>query len=203
MGLAVARRLIRLQSVDSCLRRGSRARPNPSLNTRSSASRKGQWPWLALLPLLLLTSMSARAQISCSADFSAFGQGLQTVSISIKADGAFQASVNGVPSNPAGTLVNEQVRSNLDLQADPYGQAYAGFNGAERSLVHLQSVLALPASRNLVRIPFALSQVRRVKTFDLAGRSDKFGGHVLLEAYGSDEALLGRVVRRIFVAECK
>lgn len=158
---------------------------------------------IATLSVLLLTSMSVRAQIACSADFSALGQGPQTVTISIRGDGSFQASVNGVTTNPAGTVVDEQVRSNLNLQADPYGPEYAGFNGAERSLVHIQSVLALPASRDLVRVPFAPSQVRRLKTFDLVGRSDKFGGHVLLEAYGADGSPLGRVVRRVLVAECK
>lgn len=151
----------------------------------------------------LLAAGAASAQIACTADFSVMGQGRQAVVVKPLADGGFEARIDGVTTNAKGRVVDEVVRPDLNLGADPAGAEFAGFNGAERSLVHLHSVLALPQSRELVRVPFAPAAVRRLRTFDLVGRSDKFGGHVLLEAYDARGALLGRVVRRIFVAECR
>ncbi len=45
--------------------------------------------------------------------------------------------------------------------------------------------------------------MRRVRTFDLTGQPDKFGGHVLLEAYRDDDVLLGRLVRRMVTVPCR
>lgn len=145
----------------------------------------------------------AHAQLACTADFSALGQAQQTVTIVFKSEGTFDAFVNGVSSHIDGQVSDEPIRRDLDWSADPYGATFASFNGAERSLVHLHRVLAIPHRPDAIQIPFALSAVRRMRTFDLAGKSDKFGGHVLLEAYDEHNTLLGRVVRRILVAACR
>jgi hypothetical protein len=146
---------------------------------------------------------AAGAQIACTADFSAMGQGQQAVAVNLRPDGQFDALVNGVRSNANGRVVDEQVRPRLPFDADPAGAEYATFNSAERSLANLHRVMALPISKDLIQLPFLLPSVRRIKTFDLQGKSDKFGGHVLLEAYDDRGVMLGRVVRRIFVAACR
>ncbi|MFN0186689.1 MAG: hypothetical protein ACKVQR_22995 [Aquabacterium sp.] len=158
--------------------------------------------WLIVAALLWLASNTAHAQILCTADFSTLGQGLQTVSVRLKPEGSFEASVNGLTTNAHGTVVDDLVRPGLNLSADPYGAEFASFNLAERSLVHLQGVLAITQGRGLIQVPFPLSSVRRMKTFDLAGKTDKFGGHVLLEALDDRGNVLGRVVRRVLVAPC-
>lgn len=152
---------------------------------------------------VVLASNIAQAQVVCTADFSVMGQGLQTIAVKLKPEGRFEAVVNGVSTNANGTIADEPIRPGLNLSADPYGAEYASFNDAERSLVHLQGVLAIPQGRGLVEIPFPLASVRRMKIFDLVGKTDKFGGYVLLEAYDDRGRLLGRVVRRIFVAPCR
>lgn len=150
-----------------------------------------------------LASLAVHAQLACTADLTLIGQGQVAIAITTRPDGAFDAGIDGVITHAGGRVADEPVRPGLDLAADPAGAAYAGFNGAERSLAHLHRVLALPGSQDLVRLPFAPAQVRRLKTFDLTGRPDKFGGQVLLEAYDEAGRLLGRVVRRIVVAECR
>jgi hypothetical protein len=55
----------------------------------------------------------------------------------------------------------------------------------------------------LIKLPFALAEVRRMKTFDLVGKMDKFGGQVLLEAFDERGVSLGKVLRRVFVAACR
>ncbi|MDT7838424.1 hypothetical protein [Aquabacterium sp. OR-4] len=145
----------------------------------------------------------AQAQLACSADFSAMGQGVQAVAIVLKGENGYEAQVNGVTTRAHGVVADEVIRPGLNLAADPYGPEYAGFNGAERSLVHLHKLLGLAHGPGPLQLPFALGAVRRIKTFELAARSDKFGGHVLLEAYNERQQLLGRVVRRVFVATCR
>lgn len=152
---------------------------------------------------LLACQFTAQAQITCVADFSALRQGQLRVDIKQRSDGLFDAAVNGVTTNAGGTVVEEAVRPGLNLGADPYGAEFAQFNAAERSLVHLQGLLASPATRALVKIPFSPADVQRMKTYDLIGKTDKFGGQVLLEAYGQGGVLLGKVMRRVFVAACQ
>jgi hypothetical protein len=54
----------------------------------------------------------------------------------------------------------------------------------------------------LIKIPFDLKQVKRMRIFDLQGKPDKFGGTVLMEAYNQNGKLLGRVFRSVIVATC-
>ena len=153
--------------------------------------------------LLFGCPAAARAQTSCVADFSALGQGQLRIEIKQRSDGLFDATVNGVTTNSGGNVVEEVVRSGLNLGADPYGGEFSQFNSAERSLVHLHSLLESPATRQLIKVPFSPGEVRRMKTYDLIGKTDKFGGQVLLEAYGPGDVLLGKLIRRVFVAACQ
>jgi hypothetical protein len=146
---------------------------------------------------------AAQAQTNCVADFSALGQGQLRIEIKQRSDGLFDAAVNGVTTNSGGKVVDEVVRSSLNLGADPYGGEFSQFNSAERSLVHLQSLLDSPATRQLIKVSFSPGEVRRMKTFDLIGKTDKFGGQVLLEAYGPGDVLLGKLIRRVFVTACQ
>jgi len=146
---------------------------------------------------------TAHAQISCVADFSALGQGQIRIEIKQRSDGLFDAAVNGVTTNSGGKAVEEVVRSSLNLSADPYGGEFSQFNSAERSLVHLHSLLESPATRQLTKPPFSPRDVRRMMTYDLIGKTDKFGEQVLLEAYGPEGALLGKIVRRVMVTACQ
>ena len=159
--------------------------------------------------MLLLTAAvalfcpaSAKAQIACTADFSAMGQGRQRIEINNNSDGSFDAVTNGVLSNKAGRVLDELIRPHLNLEAEPSGSEFADYNSAERSLVHLHGLLASGPTATLMRISFDPAQVRRMRTFDLTGKTDKFGGHVLLEAFAESGKPLGRVVRRILVAQC-
>jgi hypothetical protein len=152
---------------------------------------------------LCLLAGGAQAQTACVADFTAFGQGNVAVEIRPTPDGRFDAVVNGSTTN-AGTLpVEEAIRPGLHLAADAHGKEFAEFNAAERSLVHMHRLAESPKTRELIKLPFALAEVRRMKTFDLVGKMDKFGGQVLLEAFDERGVSLGKVLRRVFVAACR
>ncbi|RYG97365.1 MAG: hypothetical protein EON57_13850 [Alphaproteobacteria bacterium] len=158
-----------------------------------------------LVSLLLACACAAHAhaQSTCVADFSAFGQGRFTVEIKPTQDGRFDAVVNGNTTNAGVLPVDESIRPGLNLAADPYGKEAAQFNAAERSLVHLHSLRESPKTRDFVHLPFSPAQVRRLRTFDLIGKTDKFGGQVLLEAFDVQGASLGKVLRRVLVAACR
>ena len=159
---------------------------------------------LRLLGVLLLTGLCrAHGQTTCLADFSLLGQGQIAVEIREKSDGLFDAVVNGVTTNSGGKVVDEAIRSGLNLSANPDSNEFKQLNSAERSLVHIHGLLTNPTTRQLVKIPFFPSDVQRIKTFDLIGKTDKFGGQVLLEARGTGDAVLGRVVRRVLVVSCQ
>ena len=159
---------------------------------------------LRLLGVLLLTSLCrVHAQTTCLADFSLLGQGQIAVEIRERPDGFFDAVVNGVTTNSGAKVVDEAIRSELNFSANPDSTEFKQFNSAERSLVHIHGLLTNPATRNLVKIQFSPSDVQRIKTFDLIGKTDKFGGQVLLEARGPGDAVLGRVVRRVLVVSCQ
>ena len=158
---------------------------------------------LRLLGLLLLTGLCpAHAQTTCLADFSLLGQGQVSVEIRERSDGLFDAVVNGVITNSGGKVTDEAIRSSINLSANPDSNEFKQFNSAERSLVHLHGLLTNPTTRPLIKIPFSPSDVQRIKTFDLIGKTDKFGGQVLLEAHGPGDAVLGRLVRRVLVVSC-
>ncbi|MDR7268966.1 hypothetical protein J2X20_001595 [Pelomonas saccharophila] len=155
------------------------------------------------LALSLLTT-AAHADISCVADFSAFGQGSMTVEIKPAAlEGRFDAVVNGRTTHAGMLPVDETIRPGLNFAVDAYGSEFKQFNSAERSLVHLHRLSEAPSTRDLIKLPFAPADVRRIKTFDLVGKMDKFGGQVLMEAFDERGASLGKVVRRALVATCR
>lgn len=146
---------------------------------------------------------SAAAQTICSADFSLLGQGQVSVEIRPRPDGRFDALVNGRVTNESTVAVEEDIRPHLNLAADPYGKEIAQFNAAERSLVHLHKLRESSQTRDLIKIPFAPADVRRMKTFDLIGKMDKFGGQVLLEAFDEGGRSLGKVLRRGLAGTCR
>jgi hypothetical protein len=146
----------------------------------------------------------AAAPIQCTADFSG-PLGRQTVDVHIRprADQRYDALVDGTLRQAGGVALDERVRPGLNLQPNVYAAEYGQYNSAERSLVALQGQAAFAQLFGHATPPFALGAVRRVRTFDLTGQPDKFGGHVLLEAYGDDDALLGRLVRRMVAVPCR
>lgn len=151
-----------------------------------------------------LFATAAQAQLGCVADFSALGQGSMTVELKPAAqEGRFDAFVNGRTTHAGLQPQEESVRPGLDLAIDAYGDEFKQLNGAERSLVHLHKLSQNLRTRDLVRLPFALADVRRLKTYHLVGQTDKFGGQVLMEAFDERGAALGKVVRRVFVATCR
>ena len=152
---------------------------------------------------LALLSPDVSAQLICVADFALMGQGQVRVEIKTRPDGLFDAAINGATTRTAASATEEQVRPNLNLDADPYGKEFASFNAAEKSLVQMHLLLGSPDTRHVVKIPFDPKDVNKVRTYDLIGKSDKFGGTVLLEAFTEAGAPLGRVLRRVLAAECR
>ena len=158
-----------------------------------------------LLPftiLLLGFCTESHAQFTCTADFSVLGQGPQRIEIRTNSDGSFTALTNGNVTNAKGTVVEERIRPNLNLTADSSSSEFGSYNSAERSIVHLHWLIVGPA-KALIKIPFDPADVHRIKTFDLVGRTDKFGGKVLLEAYTESDKPLGKVLRAVLAAACE
>ncbi|MEN9418957.1 MAG: hypothetical protein RI988_2577 [Pseudomonadota bacterium] len=140
----------------------------------------------------------------CTADFSGtLGRKQVDIQIRARADQRYDARVDGTLSGQGLVPLDERVRPGLDLQPNVYGAEYGQYNSAERSLVALHGQAELAHLFEHATPPFAPSAVRRVRTFDLTGQPDKFGGHVLLEAYGDGDALLGRLVRRMVTVPCR
>ncbi len=146
----------------------------------------------------------ASTPIQCTADFSGtLGRSQLDILIRPRDDQRYDAIVNGTLSHAGLVPLDERVRPGLNLQPDVYGPEYRQYNSAERSLTSLQGQAAFAHVFDHATPPFAPSAVRRVRTFDLTGMPDKFGGHVLLEAYGEDDVLLGRLVRRMVAVPCR
>ena len=145
---------------------------------------------------------AADTSIQCKADFTLMGMGEINVEVSPGILGALQAKINGVVSNEKVSVEDDVPRPGLNLRTDPYSTEFAKLSSGERSLVHLQGLLDDANTRRMVKIPFEPASVRRIKTYDLIGRTDKFGGRILLEAYGAEGQLLGRALRSILVASC-
>lgn len=160
-------------------------------------------PITVALAFACIANNPALAQPACVADFTDLGQGKLNVEIKQRSDGLFDASLNGTISNFGGRVIDETIRSDLNFSADPYGAEFASFNSAERSLIHIDTLLKSPTTRRLVRLPFAIADVRRVKTYDLIGKNDKFGGQVLFEAFDTAGLSLGKVVRRVLPVSCQ
>jgi hypothetical protein len=136
--------------------------------------------------------------IDCTVNLSLRGAApnLLTVRISRTANGPLQSEINGALSNPDVRVTESRIRNDVNLKADPYGAEARSFNDGERSLAHLESI------RELVRIPFQPAAVRRTVIYDLLGKTNKFGGSVLIEGYGADGKLLGRVLRSVMAGTC-
>lgn len=145
-------------------------------------------------------TFAADAPIRCTADLSRVSRDPVRIEIAAAGDGALEARINGKVTNARVVVVDDAVRSGLNLRTDPYSPEARKLNAGERSLVHLQSLLDSP--QTLASVAFDPAAVKRVRTYDLVGKSDKFGGTVLLEAYGENGRLLGRLFRSIFVANC-
>lgn len=153
---------------------------------------------------LALLGGGAQAQTTCVADFSPLGQGRMTVEIRPAAqEGRFDAIVNGRVTHAGMLPADEAIRPSLNFAVDTYGSEFKQLNGAERSLVHLHKLSQTASTRDLIKLPFLPADVRRIKTFDLIGSTDKFGGQVLMEAFDEQGASLGKVVRRALVATCR
>ena len=146
-------------------------------------------------------AQSTESPITCRADLAPLGP-IVTVQITSTSQGAMQAQIEGRVSNPNVRPEDYAIQPSLDLKTDPYSPAATALNSGETSLVHLQSLLDNKDLRDLIKIPFYLKQVRRMRIFDLQGKQDKFGGTVLMEAYGQDGKLLGRMFRSVIVASC-
>ena len=171
-------------------------------------------------------AQSAEVFLECRADFSVMGAGIMTVQLTKTNQGALQARMNGVVSNPNVKPDQYQIRENINLEIDPYSREFGAYNFAETALVHLHNFInidkddmlkiseedmkkmskeELAARRTLLdsfKIPFDLKHVRKMTIYDLIGKQDKFGGTVLLEAYSLDGKFLGRLFRSIFVSGC-
>jgi hypothetical protein len=157
---------------------------------------------LAVLFSHQAAAQSAEVLIACRMDLAPLGPGSVTVQITRLSQGGMQAQIDGKVSNPNVRADEYAIRPNLDLKTDAYSPAAATLNGGESSLVHLQSLLDNKDLGGLIKIPFDLKQVKRMRIFDLQGKPDKFGGTVLMEAYNQNGKLLGRVFRSVIVATC-
>ena len=157
---------------------------------------------LTFAALLLGLCSESHAQFACTADLSALGQGPQRIEITTNTDGSFTAMTDGTVTNAKGVVVEERIRPNLNMTADPSSSEFVSYNSAERSLIHLYVLIGGPA-KALIKIPFDPVDVRLIKTFDLVGRTDKFGGKVLLEAFTESGKPLGRVVRAVLPVACE
>ncbi len=161
---------------------------------------------ILLAACVSLNTCLAQAQISCVADLAPFFlPAKQQIDLKPLADGQYAVSLNQQLQPQPARFVSETVRENLNLLADPYGPEFASYNSAERSLTHIHQMQTRPEIKamNKLDIPFELNQVKTVKTMNLTGKIDKFGGTVLLEAYAADQQLLGRVFRNVFIAACR
>ncbi len=148
------------------------------------------------------STWAADSSIKCKADFTLMGMGEINIAVGPGTPGTLQAKINGVVSNEKVSVEDDVPRPGLNLRTDPYSTEFAKLSSGERSLVHLQGLLDDANTRQIVKLPFEPAYVRKIKTYDLIGRTDKFGGRVLLEAYGAEGQLLGRALRSVLIANC-
>ena len=161
----------------------------------------------SLIILLGLASGQAFAQgvevvVRCQANLAPLGPAALTVQIT-KSQGGMQALIDGKLTNPNVREDEYPIRPDLNLKTDPYSREAASLTEGERSLVHIQTLRDDPNMREFIKLPFDPARVRRMRIFDLQGKQDKFGGTVLMEAYGQDGKLLGRAFRSLMVGACR
>lgn len=137
------------------------------------------------------------------ADFSAFGRN-QSVRVEAQAGGRLASYINGALYNADVKVKEFSVRPNLDLAADPYSPAAGSYNFAERALLHIESLRAEPSVSAQMRIPFDSAAVTKMRIYylDADSETNRFGGTVLLEAYGAGGAYKGRALRAVFINGC-
>ena len=153
---------------------------------------------LAFLMVNHASAQSDQVVLECKANLSFPGMApnMLAVRITRTGQGTLQAQTNGTVSNKNFNSIESRIRENFNLKVDPYAPDTRNLNAGEVSLAHLQSI------RDLINIPFDLKDVRKTIIYDLQGTTDKYGGTVLIEAYGADGRLLGRVLRSVMASAC-
>lgn len=166
--------------------------------------------------LILLLGLTANAgtteigsgslKIKCQADISALMGEDTRIFVKVKqnANGTFSGNVNGMTYNKNITPVDFAIRSEVlnispeDIESD---EIMGNLNEGATRLAHLgMAVNELGASP----LTFDLNKVVKVKLYDLGGDSNTntFGGTVLVEAFDSNNALLGRVFSSMLPGQC-
>jgi hypothetical protein len=132
---------------------------------------------------------------------SPFSPKVMTVQIARGDQGRLQAQIDETISNPNVTVDECQIRENINLNATPESREF--INSCELSLSHLHLVTENKDGNPFTtKLPFDLKRVRKMTIYDLQGTQDKYGGTVLMEVYGADGRLLGRVFRSVAVGVC-
>jgi len=155
-----------------------------------------------LAVLVTCSAHGADIVLRCKADFSAMGERVLDIQITKEDQGRLQSQINGKVSNQNVKADEYPVRANLNLKTDPYSPEAIYLNPAETSLLHLQGLKDHKDLRAVIKIPFDLKRVRKMKIYDLQGYQDKYGGTVLMEAYDQQGKLLGRVFRSVLSNGC-
>lgn len=146
---------------------------------------------------------SGSVVIKCRTDISNLLSEDASVSVEMKqkADGKLSANVNGVTYNTSIQPVEHQIGKNI-LTMDTDSPEFSKLNDGEIRLMSFKQMMdALPG---VITLSFELSQVTKVIAYDLEGDSstNKFGGAVLLEAFDSNGALLGRLLSSMLPGQC-
>lgn len=158
-----------------------------------------------ILPLALLPAYECFAEnvnIQCEADFSAMGGSKIRVQLAEQEQGYFVASIDGKETNAKLIATEYVISPKLNWKPDPYSAEFKKLNQGEVALIHIDQLVNLSEKVLAVKAPFPLESVKRMRLFDLTGRPNKFGGTMLMEAYGEKDVLLGRAVRSVFVSAC-
>ena len=157
---------------------------------------------IAILSICRVNAEASEIIIKCKADLAFMSSEPVSIKIIKENQGMIQSEINGKISNKNVKVAEYPVRDNLDFNIDPYSKEYSTFNDAEISLVHIHMLAGENDPESLIKIPFSLSQVKKMKIYDLKGSRDKFGGMVLMEAFNKSNILLGRLFRALMVGPC-
>ncbi len=147
--------------------------------------------------------------LQCQVDFSpaAPGSGISVVQITKEDQGRLQSQIDGEVSNQNVTSEEYLIRPDLNLKTESGSLEFEAFNPAEQFLVVVQ--LFLDKNNEMVKevpytlnIPFDVTQVKKMKIYDLLGSANKFGGIKLSEAYDQNGKQLGRVFYSLLMNGC-
>jgi len=141
--------------------------------------------------------------IKCRADVSNLlsEESYISVEMKLKDNGKLSANVNGVTSNSAIQPVTYAIGKDI-LTMDTDGPEFSKLNDGELRVMSFKQMMdELPG---VIALSFDLSQITKVIAYDLEGDSstNTFGGVVLLEAFDSNGALLGRLISSMLPAQC-